>query len=174
MSEPTSMAERLYAAVPTPEAHTPAVAPPDAAQRLFSEPEAAAPRTDPDIGRRMFGDTAFTSELPDGALPNFDSKAGREIAQDLGADPEDVVGFRMLAAQHADPTAEQHTGWRRAAETMLKERAFTPADIDLARRYVARDPRLHAALDRGLGSHPQVVERMVLLARSARSAGRFK
>lgn len=173
MSESLSMGERMFGTEPSPQTQTPAVAPPDAASRLYAEPEPEAAKPDASIERRMFGDTAFVAELPDGAIADFDAKAGRQVAQDIGADSDDVTGFRMLASQPA-PTAEQHTEWRNAAEIMVKQREFTPADIDLARRFVARDKRLYAALDGGLGSHPRVVERMVMLARAARNAGRFR
>lgn len=159
----SDIAERMFG---TPTA--PAVA---ADTLIAAAPEPAKP--DASIERRMFGGTAFVQELPDGAIADFDSKAGREVAQDLGAASDDVVGFRMLASQPA-PTAEQHAEWKAASELMLKEREFGPADIDLARRFVTRDKRLFDALDTGLGSHPRVVERMVMLARSARNAGRFK
>lgn len=144
------------------------------ASRLYStDAKPVARSADEPIDRRLFGDTTFMTELPDGAIADFDSKAGREVAQDIGAESADVSHFVSLARQPA-PTAEQHAEWRSAAETMLKDREFTPADMELARRFVAADKRLFAALDSGLGSHPQVVERVVLLARSARNAGRFK
>lgn len=113
------------------------------------------------------------TELPDGAIAEFDSKAGRQVAQDINAHADDVSAFRSLASQPA-PTVEQHAAWKSESTAMLKAREFTASDIDLARRYVAAQPKLYAALDRGLGSHPKVVERMVLLARSARNSGKFK
>lgn len=120
----------------------------------------------------------FAPDLPDdGSLPGADVLEWRRVAGDVGADPQDVRSFRMLAKVHLAEPADHVTvdGWLQQAQTLIKDRGFNDVDLDAARRLVARDPRVAEMLDRtGLGSHPQVVERFITLARAQRVAGRLK
>lgn len=198
-----AVANRLYpstagapapvpAAQPPTIAATPAAAPP-------AEPQAAAPAAPPPqpepastaatvpaaITELRQSDSklhdpvkTFAPDLPDdGSLPGADVVEWRRVAGDVGADPQDVRSFRLLAKVHLASPADDATvaGWRQQAQTLIKDRGFNDVDLDAARRLVARDPRVAEMLDRtGLGSHPQVVERFITLARAQRVAGRLK
>ena len=136
---------------------------PDAVRELRDTPE-----------RRMFGANAFTAELPDGAVEGLNASEARQVALDVGAEPGDVAQF-VSHQKQAAPTDAERSQWRAATTKMLKEREIGAADVALAQRFVQRDPRLAAALDRnGLGDRPDVVLRLVELARSARNSGTFK
>lgn len=185
----SSGAEVLYAgstSAPAPEPPPNAPAPESGAAVLYVGEANAAPseRADTpaeiaaaraaDPVRVLYGDSAFVAELPDGAIPGADIAEWRQVAQDIGATSEDVIAYRNIVQAHLQEpvTVEQHEAWKQEAAVMMQERGYTTADLELARRFVARDPRLHAELGRGFGSHPKVVERMIEMARSARWTGK--
>lgn len=122
--------------------------------------------------RALFGEAAFEDVAPDGALPGLDMPEVRQVFQDLGMADGDAKALVELANIDDGTSPEE---WRGQALQVIKERCFTPADLDLARRYVARDPRVRQFLNEtGLGNHPKVVARAVELARAARArAERF-
>lgn len=159
-----SIADRLYGPKPLPPKRT-------------DIPPAIRAERQNDPARQFFDDEkAFVSELPDDSIPGIDAREARKVALDIGAEPPDVAAYRHLAAKHAaEPvTKELHETWVAESRQMLSERGFTDADMALARRFVARDHRLHDALADGLGSHPQVVQRVIELAQRARAAGKLK
>ena len=151
------------------------------AQSLYAPPAPPAERADTpqhirearkeSPGASLFAGTAFTTDLPDDAVPGLDAREARLIANDLGANAEDVRMFRTLAAQHvAEPASdEQRKAWHGVSVRELSERNVSMADLNAARRLVQSDPRLVRLLDEtGLGSEPKTVLRFVELARSAR------
>jgi hypothetical protein len=127
-------------------------------------PEAIRAERKADGARALYSpQAAFKFALPDDAVSGADVPAWREVAADVGASPEDAAEFVRLVSQPADD--EQRAQW--AAES--KALNIAPADLQAARAFVARDPRLFELLDAtGLGSHPRVVARVVSLARAAR------
>lgn len=160
----------------------------DMADRLYGAPAPAPEREDTpreileerlaDAGRRMYPafkqlGHAIPTELAEAGV---DAREWTEVATDLGGNLDDLATFSSLAQAHFNEptTPEMHAGWMQDSQTLIKERGITPAELNDARKFVARDPRLFALLDQGLGSHPKVVERMVELARTARRAGRLK
>ena len=176
---PTIAATPAAAALTEPQAAAPAAPPPQ------PEPASAATSVPAAIAELRQSDSklhdpvkTFAPDLPDdGSLPGADVVEWRRVAGDVGADPQDVRSFRLLAKVHLAEPADDATvaGWRLQAQTLIKDRGFNDVDLEAARRLVARDPRVAEMLDRtGLGSHPQVVERFITLARAQRVAGRLK
>ena len=124
-------------------------------------------------GATLFAGSAFTTDLPDDAVPGLDAREARLIATDLGASADDVRLFRTLAEQHVKEPAsdEQREAWRGVSEREMSERNVSMADLNAARRLVQSDPRLVAFLDQtGLGNEPKTVLRFVELARSVHTA----
>lgn len=130
-------------------------------------------RADP--ARRMFdANKAFAQALPDGSLDGYDHAEARQIAADVGASHDDLSMLRSLHAASANAGDDVRGGWHAESLDRMRRNDFNDADLDHARAFVARDPRVFAYLDRtGLGSHPDVVERFVALGRAAKLAGKF-
>jgi hypothetical protein len=123
-----------------------------------------------DEGRVMHSPQGtYRTALPDDALPGLDVQAAREVAADYGASNDDVAQFVALARGARHATAEDLAQW----EAQCEAAQIPDADLQLARDFVARDPRLFHMLDEtGLGSHPKVVARFVELAKE--DAARYR
>jgi hypothetical protein len=163
----------------TETASTAAAEQPGIADRLYGTAAPATPAADKplteDAASTMYG-SAFSTELPDG-IPGLDAPAARAVAQALGAEHQDVSEFmrEFQRVQHEPPTDEQRAMWRADAQADLKLRGFTEHDLSLARKLVARDPRVGELLDRtGLGDRADVVRGFIHLARRQAVAGRLK
>jgi hypothetical protein len=98
-----------------------------------------------------------------------------------GVSAGDAVDLITIGAGiHRDgpPDEDTEAGWVREVNDRLRSE-FGSAEAaeraaDLARAWVARDPRLCAWLERTrLGSHPRVVLALARAAHNARKAGRF-
>lgn len=129
-----------------------------------------------DAARAMYGATAFVSEMPNGSVNGLDVPEARQVAQDLGASSADVQTFRSLAATHLAMPADAatRTQWQTEANSYLQRMSISESDIDNARALVARDPRVWQLLEQtGLGDHPNMVQRFIDLARTARASGKL-
>lgn len=151
------------------------------ASSLYAPPAPPAERADTpqsvrearaaSAGAELFTGTAFTTDLPDDAVPGLDAREARLIATDIGATADDVRMFRTLAEQHvAEPASdEQRETWLNVSVREMSERNISMSDLNAAKRLVQSDPRLVRFLDEtGLGNEPKTVLRFVELARSAR------
>lgn len=103
----------------------------------------------------------------------------RHLAADVGASPDEAA--QLLATMQGlvatPPSAEQAAQMQASAAEMLtaKYGAEAPAMLDLAKRMISRDPRVHALLERtGAGNDPRTVITAVELAIKQRSQGRLK
>lgn len=155
-----TIAEALYKPAPEPEGRDlpPAVA------DLRDTPE-----------RRLFDIGKGSTVIAEGALdlPDYpvDRAEAIRVTSDLGATTEDLGQLATLVAQHRDVDPDQFAAWH-AESTAMVGKEITADDLELARRFCARDPAVFGYLHRsGLGSHPEVVRKFVQLARSARGRG---
>lgn len=193
-STPTAAAATLLVdpppATPTAEAETS-----DAARALYGKPEPlkvdgipahiAELRNDP-LRKLYSGDSTYgtqpiiddaMAEVPEEVRLAVESEV-REMGMDVGASPVEFQQSVQLATTlyKNPPTAEQVGEWRQTALAQLKASygdGWKGALAD-AQKLVQRDPRLAALLDRnGLGDHPQMVERLVNLARAQKLRGKL-
>lgn len=125
--------------------------------------------------RRLFdagkGSTLFAEGALD--LPEYlvDREEAVRVGADLGATGDEMRAFSTLVVQHRDIDQETFDSWHRASVAMIG-REISQADLDLAKQFVARDPRVHEYLARsGLGSNPDVVRQAIALAKRERSRG---
>ena len=101
------------------------------------------------------------------------------ITTDIGASHQDLRNFASYVTQleRNPPTEQQEHDMQVKCGQVLRERYGADADrmADMARRLVARDPRIAEYLNEtGLGNHPDVVLRFVELAQSEQGRGRLK
>jgi hypothetical protein len=103
----------------------------------------------------------------------------RHMAADVGANA-DQAGQILASVQTLTlnpPTPEQAAQMQgEAAELVVAQYGEDAGKmLDLAKRMVARDPRLQGILDRsGAGNHPRTVMTLIELAVQQRSRGRLK
>jgi hypothetical protein len=173
----------------TPAATRPTADTPDAAiaQALYGEqpavqdtsnvPSEVRSLRDGDGMRSFYSSQGvFQQALPDDAVPGADIVAWREVAADLGAQPDDASMFASLVRINLEEPADESAvaSWRSESERLIKDKRYSQHDLDGARQLVARDPRVFALLERtGLGEHPRVVDSFIQLARKARLRGQL-
>jgi hypothetical protein len=157
-----AIAEALYKPAPAPVPRDL----PAAVAELRATPE----RRLFDVARNSTAIAVGALDLPEYAIDNAEAI---RVTADLGASADDLAEFSTLVGQHRDVDQSTFDAWHAEASAMVGEgKEFSASDLDMARRFVARDPAVHAYLDRsGLGSHPDVVRKVVQLARSARGRG---
>lgn len=120
-----------------------------------------------------YRDALRRSEFTD-TDPEMDKAVNAEISnifQDLSISSTEASTLVTLARTPA--TEEQIASWATESNRHLATLGKSAQeDLQLARALVARDPRVGQMLnDTGLGSHPAVVEMLVLKAKSARLRG---
>jgi hypothetical protein len=162
------------------------------AKRMWAEPEPTALDDAPEAikalrdtpERRMFSaQGTFASIAVEGegvelAVVQSANAELREIFADVGASPGDAAEILSLANQmRATPaTPEARLQMRDAAIDAVnrqygQDAASVVAD---ARALVARDPRIGKVLDStGAGDHPNIVLKLISLARSAKLRGQL-
>jgi hypothetical protein len=178
----TEAAATMYPDAPPPVVDTP----PNAAVAEVREHDGAA--------RKLYSDTsnlgeALVIDLARSINGNpFATKASLErqsvslaaVFSDMGADRDDIARFAAKAREYRanPPSAEQLKAMhRQVADSMRAEYGESGFDsaMDDARRFAQRDPRFATFLNAsGLGDDPTVIKTLARLAKSAKSAGRFK
>ena len=133
------------------------------------------------VGRALYSpQTNYSTALPDDANDVFtDVPAAREVLADLHVDAAAAAELLTMMRQLPQVTEAARADWhaQSLALTVPAKGTNTPqvsaADLELARAFVARDPRVFDLLDRtGLGNHPRVLLHVTHLAREHALRGR--
>jgi hypothetical protein len=106
----------------------------------------------------------------------------REMFADAGLNAQEAKEFvtlaKQLAAEPPSPERElemQQEAVQRVIDANGGDREAARADLELARKLVARDPRVGRLLDiTRLGNDPRVIATLIQKARAERIAGRLK
>jgi len=120
---------------------------------------------------------------PAGSAQSLDSQhtAISAVMTDIGASRADLEHWTSLVTKLGGkpPTADDRAAMQREAVRVLREQEGHGAGFDLAvkdaKTLATRDPRLKDLLEKtGLGDHPDVIKRLVELARAQRARGLIK
>ena len=181
-------AGKLYADSPSEGPDTAAKAAPGVTEEAAALPaDVTALRASED--NQLYSRIAGYDGVPlEAALDNIDASAEvkaasaleyRHMAADAGAsaDQASQVLATIQGFINTPPTLEQGAQMQSGAAELLTAKYGDEAQamLDLAKRMVARDPRVHALLGRtGAGNDPRTVMTVVELAIKQRTEGRLK
>ena len=114
-------------------------------------------------GRSLYSaQSTYGAVIPDDANDVLDVRAAREVAADYHVDATDASELVSMMRQLPNVSEDDRGKWRADSLALNIPRE----DLDRARAFVARDPRVFDLLERsGLGNHPRVIQRVVHLAR---------
>lgn len=167
------------------------------AKAMYPEPAEPVPPSTPDHIKalRSAEPGAGLYEYGAGLLPEFErsveavdvpeeiktaaAKEWRAIAADHGLAPNDAstVMAEVRTFQAQPPTPERAAQLQTECRTMLRERYGDKGNemLELGRKLVARDPRVHDLLARtGAGNSPRILGLVIEKAIAERARGRLK
>ena len=115
------------------------------------------------VGRALYSaQSTYGAMIPDDANDVLDVRAAREVAADYQVDATDASELVSMMRQLPQVSEDDRAKWHADSVALNIPRE----DLERARAFVARDPRVFDLLERsGLGNHPRVVQRVVHLAR---------
>ncbi|HEY9146831.1 MAG TPA: hypothetical protein VIN36_09120, partial [Thiobacillus sp.] len=125
-----------------------------------------------------YADLNFEADLLDMEPAERAAVAGeyRAMLADLGMSGDEAREAVGLLREHTREQVPVETvkTWEAESHKRLQEMGANEADLTLARTLVRRDPRIREILNiTGLGSHPQIVQKFVELARREKLRGRL-
>lgn len=149
---------------------------PDAADALFGDPAVVARSYEPTLSDSLDDLTALAPELAEKRGELLANAA--EVFADAALPPERAASLHSLYVSSLRTPPDEATvqKWANESTAWLQEQfpQGYAVQLDRARRFVHARPELKEALDRGLGSHPQIVKALIENAAQLRLTPRKK